>query len=120
MIHSPRSAGAESEAFACRYLEQQGLRLVERNYQCRVGELDLIMRDRDCLVFVEVRSRKRSHFGSAAESVTVPKQQRLLRAARHYLQHSRVDLPCRFDVIAITHHRGESSIEWIQDAFRAD
>lgn len=110
--------GAAAEDLARRYLEARGLTLVTRNYRCRVGELDLIMRDGDQLVFVEVRSRRHSRFGTPAESVTWTKQQRLLRAAALYLQRQHLDLPCRFDVVAILRAEDEPELEWIRDAFQ--
>lgn len=113
--------GQDGETLACDHLEQQGLRLVRRNYRCKMGELDLIMRDGDALVFVEVRSRRAGGYGSAAESVTARKRRRLIRAAAHYLQRYRIDTPCRFDVIGLTRRQDDSwHIEWLRDAFRAD
>ncbi len=110
--------GAAAEELALRYLEAQGLTLVMRNFRCRTGELDLIMRDGGSLVFVEVRSRRYIRYGTPAESVTRAKQQKLLRAAMFYLQRQRLDLPCRFDVVAILRPGGEPHIEWIRDAFQ--
>lgn len=110
--------GAAAEDLALRYLEAQGLTLVMRNFRCRTGELDLIMRDGGSLVFVEVRSRRHVRYGTPAESVTRAKQQKLLRAATFYLQRQRLDLPCRFDVVAILRPGGEPHIEWIRDAFQ--
>lgn len=110
--------GAAAEHLALRYLEACGLQLVTRNFRCRGGELDLIMRDGEQLVFVEVRSRRYSHFGTPAESVTRAKQQKLLRAAAFYLQRQELDLPCRFDVVAILPSADEPHIEWIRDAFQ--
>ncbi|MCW9022255.1 MAG: YraN family protein, partial [Sedimenticola sp.] len=77
--------GNEAEQLAQRYLEQRGLRTLERNYRCKMGEIDIIMKDQDSLVFVEVRYRKQNAFGSAAESVTTTKQKKIIRAAYHYL-----------------------------------
>lgn len=115
--------GKSAEDLACQYLEQQGLVLVERNFNCKVGELDLIMHDRaqDQVVFVEVRSRANSRYGSPAESVTWRKQQRLLKAAAYYLQRRRLSVSCRFDVVAITRPKNEPTptLEWIKDAFQA-
>ena len=110
--------GAMAENLARRHLETRGLTLVTRNFRCRVGELDLIMRDGEQLVFVEVRSRRHDRFGTPAESVTRTKQQRLLRAAAIYLQRQHLDLPCRFDVLAILHPDSEPQMEWIRDAFQ--
>lgn len=104
-LQSPNTitTGQESERLAEQYLLARGLTLVGRNYRCKVGEIDLIMRDREHLVFVEVRFRKNSCFGSASETIDSRKQQKVIRAAQHYLQTTwRGPLPaCRFDVIAI-------------------
>ncbi|MDS4026848.1 MAG: YraN family protein [Candidatus Contendobacter sp.] len=110
--------GTAAEDWALQYLEARGLALVTRNFRCRSGELDLIMRDGEQLVFVEVRSRRHARYGTPAESVTRTKQQRLLRAAALYLQRQRLDLPCRFDVVAILEPGGEPQVEWIRDAFQ--
>jgi putative endonuclease len=112
--------GRRAETLACEYLRARGLELVERNYRSRFGEIDLIMDDRDCLIFVEVRYRRQARYGSGAESVDLRKQARLIACARHYLmRHPRAaQRPCRFDVVAIggnTH----PAIEWIADAFPA-
>ena len=72
------SAGTGAEDLACAYLQQNGLRLLARNYRCRSGEIDLIMRDGEYLVFVEVRYRKREAFGSAAETVSSSKRARII------------------------------------------
>ncbi len=110
--------GTAAEDLALRYLEAQGLTLVMRNFRCRVGELDLIMREGENLVFVEVRSRRYICYGTPAESVTRAKQQKLLRAAAFYLQRQCLNLPCRFDVVAILRPGGEPQVEWIRDAFQ--
>jgi len=117
-VTSRVAQGTAAEDFALQYLERRGLTLVARNVRCRSGELDLILRDGEQLVFVEVRSRRYSQFGTPAESVTRAKQQRLLRAAAFYLQRQRLDLPCRFDVVAILHGGDPPQVEWIQDAFQ--
>ena len=113
--------GKAGESLACRYLEQQGLTLVERNFRCRRGELDLIMRDGDQLVFVEVRSHRNRGYGTPAETITKTKQSRLVRAALYYLQRRRwCSVSCRFDVIAITLAPNEDTVEWVKNAFQAD
>jgi len=111
-----------AEDLALRYLQQQGLTLVHRNYRvargpaARGGEVDLILRDRDgTLLFVEVRARAASTHGGAAASVTGAKQRRLIYAAHHYLLRFASPPPCRFDVLAIDGER----IEWLQAAFDA-
>lgn len=115
-------AGREAEDLACRHLESRGLRLLERNYRCRAGELDLVMLDGTTLVLVEVRSRSSTRHGGAAASVGPRKQQRFVRAARHLLltrpQYRK--LPARFDVVAIEGGLPDEPprVEWIRDAFR--
>ncbi len=111
--------GDEAEAGALDLLRQRGLRLVERNYRCRLGELDLVMLDGDTLVVIEVRRRSRGDYGSAAESIDRHKQQRLLRATQHLLtQRPRLAArACRFDVVAFN---GDDKPQWIRDAFRVE
>jgi len=116
-----QTIGQMAEDQACQYLLQQGLQLITRNYRCRMGEIDLIVRDKNNLVFVEVRYRKPSGFGSGAESVGYHKQQKLIKAAMHYIQHKSVLLPCRFDVISMTpYSHKKPDIEWIKDAFQVE
>jgi putative endonuclease len=107
--------GAAAEELAAVFLEGQGLRIVERNYRCRFGEIDLVARSGAVLVFVEVRARQSEAFGGAAGSITAAKRRRLVAAARHYLAKHRVSRACRFDVVLL---RGrEQEIEWLADAF---
>jgi putative endonuclease len=108
--------GAVFETLALQYLQQQGLSLVSRNFSCRYGEIDLICRKNQMLVFVEVKYRQSNGFGGAAAAVTLKKQQKLAKTASCFLQQQRSQAPCRFDVVAIT---GEAPyrIEWIQNAF---
>ena len=110
--------GGEAEALAERFLSKQGLKLVARNVRCRGGEIDLVMQDGRSLVFVEVRLRTHKAFGSAAESVALRKQQRVILAAQHFLAQRSDTPPCRFDVIALDGLSVER-IEWIRDAFSA-
>jgi putative endonuclease len=90
-----------AEALAGRFLEAQGLTIVARNFRARRGEIDLVARDGDTLVFVEVRLRRSQSHGGAAESITAAKQARLFAAAQAYLLHERGDPPCRFDAILL-------------------
>jgi len=109
-------AGARAEYEAAAFLRRHGIQLIERNWRCRHGEIDLIVRDGDCLVFVEVRLRRGAGlFGGAAESVTAAKRARLLAAARLYLARM-PELPCRFDVMLMGGPSGDH-VEWIRDAF---
>lgn len=111
--------GLEGETLALEYLEQQGLVLVQRNYRCKLGEIDLIMRDKDTLIFVEVKLRKSDTFGSAAAMVTHAKQKKLLKAARHFMMYHPATAQCdmRFDVVGITQSKRTCPIDWIQHAF---
>jgi putative endonuclease len=110
------AAGSQAEQLAAQFLQQKGLTLIQRNYRCRHGEIDLIMRDGDALVFVEVRLRSRSDFGGAASSINAAKQGRLIRTARHYLAAQLRTPACRFDAMLL-HAQDGSSIEWIKNAF---
>jgi putative endonuclease len=120
--------GTGAEESACRYLLDRGLRLIARNYRCRYGEIDLIMGDDSgngstngsTIVFVEVRMRSRTDFGSGAQSVDSRKQRRILRSAEHYLKRRATLLArCRFDVVSIHRAGNEHRINWIQNAFHA-
>ena len=108
--------GLATEARVERWLAAHGLSPIERNVRCRLGEVDLVMRDGAYWVFIEVRERASSRFGGAAASVDRRKQRRLIRTAQAYLQ-QRFDSqpwpPCRFDVVAIEQGRPR----WIRDAF---
>lgn len=108
-------AGQIGEDQALVYLQQQGLQLVERNFRCKGGEIDLIMQDGAALVFVEVRKRSAKKFGGAAASVTKVKQRRLIIAAQIYLQRYRMPPPCRFDVLALD----DGTMTWLKNAFDA-
>jgi putative endonuclease len=110
--------GSAAEERALRHLQAQGLQLLERNFRSRCGEIDLIMRQGEALVFIEVRYRQSRNYGSPLETVTPTKQRRLINAASHYLQRRNLDLPCRFDVVGISGLQQER-IEWIRDAFQA-
>lgn len=113
--------GKAGEDLACRYLQQQGMRLIARNYRCRRGEIDLIMLHGDSLVFIEVRYRHRPNYGSAAESIDFRKQQKISHCALHYLQRHPAFArhPGRFDVVCIAPGDSGLKVKWISDAFRA-
>lgn len=107
--------GEAAEDRALQYLQQQGLSLVERNFRCKGGEIDLVMQERNTLVFVEVRKRADNRYGGAAASVTARKQARLIIAAHIFLQRYRMPPPCRFDVMAMD---GEA-MNWLKNAIDA-
>lgn len=112
-----RSIGQRHEETAAAYLQQQGLRLIERNFNSRMGEIDLIMLDDNTLVFVEVRYRKNDAFGSAIESVTYKKQQKILKTAQLYIMKHRQyqQLNYRFDIVGIS--QNGRTIDWLNNAF---
>jgi putative endonuclease len=106
--------GAEAEQVAAQYLQRHGLKLVQTNYRCRFGEIDLILRDKETLVFAEVRQRSRSDFGGAAASIDSHKQQRLILTAQHYLASLPRIPPCRFDAMLLD---AAGNIDWVKNAF---
>lgn len=108
--------GAQAEHLASQFLQRHGLKLIQQNYRCRYGEIDLIMQDAGALVFAEVRLRRRIDFGGAAASIDAAKQGRLIRAAQHYLSTLPRTPPCRFDALLLQSMDG-GDIEWIKDAF---
>lgn len=111
--------GKIAEHTARDFLQQKGLTLVEANYHCPRGEIDLIMKDAETTVFVEVRYRHTTRFGSGAETVDRHKQQKLLASAAHYLQRNShlAEGACRFDVISLSSEYGTRQLEWISNAF---
>jgi putative endonuclease len=122
-----RDVGILWENAACAHLQQAGLQPLARNFNCRYGEIDLIMLDeneraRHCIVFVEVRYRQTAARGDGVASVGAAKRQKLLRSAAIYLQaHPRFGAePCRFDVVACQGTPAQPQFEWIRAAFAAD
>lgn len=108
-------AGQIGEDEALAYLQQQGLTLVERNFLCKGGEIDLVLQDGAVLVFVEVRKRADKQHGGAAASITRSKQKRLIIAAHIFLQRYKMPPACRFDVIAID----ATEMSWLKNAIDA-
>jgi putative endonuclease len=111
--------GREAEDLACARLQQAGLTLTTRNYRSAYGEIDLIMQERDTLVFVEVRYRASMDFGSPAETVDARKQGRLRATAEYYLQNTpqASKKPCRFDIVALTGDGEGSDFRWLRNVF---
>ena len=115
-----RELGNFGEERAARYLRRRGYRIVERNFRCRQGEIDLIAEGRGFLVFVEVKLRKDERFAEAREFVTAAKQRRILAAAQLWLTQHETDRQPRFDVVEVYAPQGEKGpvrIEHIEDAF---
>ncbi|CAA0096104.1 YraN family protein [Zhongshania aliphaticivorans] len=112
--------GAQAELGACHLLKNHKLKIIHQNYRCRFGEIDIIARSEHHLIFVEVRYRQDTSFGSAAETVTRKKQQRIILTARHFLGGGKyTELPCRFDVIeASSDKSGKLHFNWLTNAFQ--
>jgi putative endonuclease len=126
MSGSPRVAGARYEAAAEAHLVAHGLVPLLRNFTCRMGELDLVMRDRDTLVVVEVRARAPTRFGTALETIGPAKQRRIVQATKLLLsaRPELAKLPLRFDVVAFevaagADHPGDDHVQWLRAAFDA-
>lgn len=102
-MDNKRKIGAEYEACAAEFLQQKGYRILERNFRCRQGEIDLIAQKGEFLCFVEVKYRKSAAFGHPEEAVSYTKQAKIRRVAEFYLVYRKLpmDSPCRFDVIAV-------------------
>ena len=113
--HTTKQIGDAGEESAVRHLVAHGLQVLARNFRVKGGEIDIVCRNGDTTVFVEVRRRAAANYGGAAYRITATKQQRLVRAARHWLaRHG--DTACRFDCVLID----GDQLEWLKDAFRPD
>jgi len=110
--------GRDGERLAERYLQQKGYKLVERNYRCRGGEVDLILLDRKVIVFVEVKTRSDHEFGSPLEAVEARKQKKMIQAAQFFLNQKGLhNREARFDVIGISWVGQQPAVEHIENAF---
>ena len=117
------AVGGHWENIALEHLSSSGLEPVTRNFRCRMGEIDLVMQDQECLVFVEVRYRKTNRFSSAASSVDSHKQRKIIRAAAAFLSRhpEYCDHPVRFDVVAFDAvSDNQCTLQWLKDAFRPE
>ncbi|WP_415879357.1 YraN family protein [Methylomonas sp. TEB] len=113
-VHLQKGDSAEQLALA--YLQKQGLEWVCSNFRCKMGELDLVMKDGTALVIVEVRFRKSAQFGGALASITRQKQARIVAATQHYVIINNLSqLSIRFDVVAVS---GDNRLDWIKNAFQ--
>lgn len=110
--------GARGERLACKFLQRQGLVLIETNFRLRFGEIDLIMWDQDCLVFVEVKYRSSERYGSTLEQVTLGKQRKIKLVATAYLKRLSGKIPpVRFDVVGIIPRATGYRYSWVKGAF---
>ncbi len=126
-----KKLGKQAEELVCHYLQKQKLKLVARNYSCRYGEIDLIMHDQATLVFIEVRYRQNSYFGSSLETINVTKQNKVIKTAEYYLltHHLSEKTACRFDVVGVKpspkdlrpavsiSKLNRAQVEWVKNAF---
>ncbi|WP_419661263.1 conserved uncharacterized protein, UPF0102 [Desulfosarcina variabilis str. Montpellier] len=118
MLNRQQQFGRKSERLAAEYLKLKGYRIIETNYRCPVGEIDIIAREKGTLVFVEVKARRSSRFGSPKGAVTPAKQRKISMAALDYLKRSgQDDARARFDVVAIDTEMGRPDIEVVKNAF---
>jgi putative endonuclease len=122
MKDASKALGSKGEELAVRHLKKRGFKVIERNYHCPAGEIDLVAREKNTLVFVEIKARSSSDFGLPQEAVDRFKQEKLIKAARSYMaeRHLSEDIPARFDVVAIHLAPAGPHIELIKDAFHVD
>jgi putative endonuclease len=115
-----KKMGDIGETLAQQYLTDQGLSIIDKNFHCRFGEIDIIATDQASIIFIEVKYRKKNDFGGAISAVSVKKQQKVTKSARIYLQQQQLNeynTACRFDVVAIDGSIEENNITWIKNAF---
>jgi len=119
-VVSTKQSGDIAEQLAANFLAEQGLIFVESNVHSRQGEIDLVMKEKDTFVFIEVKYRKNKHFGGAIAAIPYKKQQKIIKTAAFYLQqHSlkEYNTSCRFDVVAIDGELNHPEITWLKNAF---
>lgn len=126
MERTSHSRGQHAENACCEYLQEQGLKLLEKNYRGHQGEIDIIMQDKSILVFIEVRFRKNNLYGGALESITSKKKHRITATAKQYLQNKTNIKNGRIDVVAMSqkphntasiNFKDDYDFEWIKNAF---
>ncbi len=109
--------GQRGEDLAAVYLQKKGYKIIQRNYKTQIGEIDIIARDRDVLVFIEVKTRESLEYGQPFESVNKNKRRKIANVAMLYLKRLKDIPPCRFDVVSVYYEQGRAEFELIQDAF---
>ncbi|GHA91069.1 YraN family protein [Modicisalibacter luteus] len=119
LSRNARARGEAIERATAEWLQTQGLRFVARNQHAKGGELDLVMREADTLIFVEVRHRTNDRHGHPLETINTSKQRRLIQAARFYLLRNGLSCPCRFDVVGVTGTSPHLEFTWVRAAFDA-
>lgn len=122
MEDTRKALGSKGEELAVQYLKKKGYKVIERNYRCQWGEIDLIARDKETLIFVEIKARSSSGFGLPQEAVDRFKQEKLIQVAKVYMAEHRLQetIPARFDVVAVHLTPAGPDIELIKDAFQGE
>lgn len=119
-LFTTKEKGDITESYAANHLIKQGLKFIEANFRSKCGEIDLVMKEDDTWVFVEVKYRKKATYGGAISTISASKQQKLTRCAAFYLQQAQLNeynTPCRFDVIALQGDIKEPQLTWLKNAF---
>lgn len=109
--------GKEGEEIAIKFLKKKGYRIIEKNYRTVFGEIDIIAKDKDVIVFLEVKTRVDETFGYPFEAVTRRKREKIKKVALFFLKRFKRELPARFDVLSINIEDGKKQIRHIKDAF---
>ncbi|MCP4689947.1 MAG: YraN family protein [Desulfobacterales bacterium] len=118
MVTSRQTFGSKSEALAARLLKKKGYKILERNYRNKLGEIDIIAKEKGSIVFVEVKARKSNRFGPPKLAVTLDKQRKISKTALYYLKTTnQFRVKARFDVVSIRFFSDEPEIEIIKNAF---
>ncbi len=118
MLNKNQKFGKESEDLAVRSLKKQGYKIIEKNYRCKLGEIDIIAKDKDTIVFIEVKARSSDYFGDAKSGVSPQKQMKISMVALYYLKETDQNgKNARFDVVAIDKKMGKQNIEIVKNAF---
>lgn len=114
--------GSDIENRCLQFLLNQSLKKLAKNYHSKMGEIDLIMKDTNTVVFIEVRYRKQKHFGSPEETVNYPKRRKIILTAQSYLQkHQQLQkYNCRFDILGVSTYNGQLEFNWLKNAFTLD
>ena len=114
-----KKIGGKGEALAVEFLKQHNYRVIERNFRCKSGEIDIIAQDKDSFCFIEVKTRSTGQFGSGFDAITSSKQRKLVKAALWYCaMHDRAHVPMRFDIVAVQYSSsGSPCLELLKDAF---
>jgi putative endonuclease len=118
MLNKRQKLGEQGEALAVRRLKKAGYKIIETNYRTRLGEIDIIAKDKDTIVFIEVKSRRSVHFGNPKQAVTLQKQKKISMVALYYLKLTdQSSAKARFDVVTVISNQDQPQVEIIKNAF---